>query len=498
MGAVTPTDRPSGRDVMAYTPYAEIRYNQVRQKSSHNSYNKEEGLYDQFLYWRIRSMEIDIHNGKTGRQSLTGNWYVYHTDIIDSGTTVDKLSNVITVLQGIQLAVPEHEVATIFIDLKDNFDSTHTVEDLDRMLLSLGRDRVFTPGDLSPSSNNLQSAVAGGWPRLEDLRGKFMFVLTGGGVGSSTDKLNVYVDNGNKANQRAAFIAPRISTTADITAKNYVVFFNLETSQAASLGPQVFSKGFVSRVYTANSQGDWNTAVNGQIHLIATDKVNSFVDPWAQTDNDKGWPFQGIQISISPDLTEPGPVYGVQCKSEDLWGDEDSFFFYYTDAGTADRTYVTFISSPASHVEDWAKGSLMARGSLDADAPYLAVVRPAREPLRIQYREAKGDDTKKVEVSIAPSDTVDNDTLGYVKLQISNSGKQVQGWGSVDGVTWVFIGSFTFSTAMRYHGYGTSSHDKDVLVKFLFFPHENMPFTQTASIGSNVSSGQAFSGIYPP
>ena len=497
MKAVTRQQGCFGGVLMAYTPYEEIRYNQVRQKSSHNSYDKDEGLYDQFLYWRIRSMEIDIHNGKTGRQSLTGNWYVYHIDIIEPGTTVDKLSNAMTVFQGLQLAVPDHEVATVFIDLKDDFDSTHTIEDLDQMLLFLGRDRVFTPGDLSPSSNDLQGAVAGGWPRLEDLRGKFIFVLTGGGVSSSTDKLNDYVSNGATANQRAAFIAPEISTTADITAKNYVVFFNLQMSQASSLGPQVFSQGFVSRVFSANSQGDWSTAVSGQVHLIATDKVNSIADPWAQTDNAKGWPFQGIEISISPDLTEPGPVYGVQCKSNDLWGDEDSFFFYYTDAGTADRTYVTFISSPASHVEDWAKGSLMARGSLADDAPYLAVVRPAREPLRIQYREATGDDTKKVEVSIAPSDTVDNDTLGYVKLQISNSGKQVQGWGSVDGVTWVFIGSFTFSSAMRYHGYGTSSHNNDVLVKFLFFPHENMPFTQTASIGNDVSSGQAFAGIYP-
>jgi hypothetical protein len=489
---------------MAYTPYDQIRYNQVRQKSSHNSYQREEGLYDQFLYWRLRSMEVDIHNGKTGRQALTGNWYVYHTDIVDSGTTVDKLSNVMTVLQGLQRTVPDHEVATIVIDLKDDFNSTHTVEDLDNMILSsLGADRVFTPGDLinlSPGSTTLQSAVAGGWPLLEDLRGKFIFILTGGGASSSSDKLNVYVDNGATANQRAAFIAPEISSASDITRKSYVVFFNLEMSQASSLGPTVFSSGFVSRVFTANSQEDWTKAVNGKIHLIATDKVNSIVDPWARTDNAKGWPFQGIEISISPDLTEPGTVYGVQCKSDDLRGDEDSFFFYYTDAGSADRTYVTFISSPGSHVEDWAKGSLMARESLDADSAYLAVVRPAKEPLRIQYRESSGDDTEAVEVQITPPDTIDDEDLGYVKLQISNGGRQVQGWGSVDGVNWTSIGSYTFPSPMRYQGYGTSSHNDGKLVKFLFFPSPSgpVPFTQTASIGDDVSSGQAFSGIYPP
>ncbi len=52
------------------------RYNQVQQRGSHNSYQRTEGLYDQMIYWRLRSIELDIHNGKacSGRPSLDGDW----------------------------------------------------------------------------------------------------------------------------------------------------------------------------------------------------------------------------------------------------------------------------------------------------------------------------------------------------------------------------------------------------------------------------------------
>ena len=53
---------------MSDTPYSALRYNQVRQKASHNSYQRSEGLADQIVYWRLRGVELDIHNGnQSGR-----------------------------------------------------------------------------------------------------------------------------------------------------------------------------------------------------------------------------------------------------------------------------------------------------------------------------------------------------------------------------------------------------------------------------------------------
>ena len=41
--------------------YDELRYDSVRQKSIHNTFQRTEGIYDQIVYWRVRSLEADIH-----------------------------------------------------------------------------------------------------------------------------------------------------------------------------------------------------------------------------------------------------------------------------------------------------------------------------------------------------------------------------------------------------------------------------------------------------
>ena len=41
--------------------YDDLRYDDVRQKSIHNTFQRIEGIYDQIVYWRVRSLEADIH-----------------------------------------------------------------------------------------------------------------------------------------------------------------------------------------------------------------------------------------------------------------------------------------------------------------------------------------------------------------------------------------------------------------------------------------------------
>ena len=69
--------------------YENLRYNEVRQTSSHNAFQRFEGIYDQVVYWRIRSLEIDLHRGKPFRDRLKKDWYIYHIAGIDPDTTVD-------------------------------------------------------------------------------------------------------------------------------------------------------------------------------------------------------------------------------------------------------------------------------------------------------------------------------------------------------------------------------------------------------------------------
>ena len=169
--------------------YADLRYNEVRQTSSHNTFQRSEGIYDQVVYWRIRSLEIDLHRGKPFRDALKKDWYIYHVAGIDPDTTVDRFSGFLQICSGIQRAIPGHEVITVFLDVKDPFhkraSAAQSAAVLDGLLINaLGEDHIYRPRDLlarEPGAASLQEAVAAqGWPRLEELRGKFLFVLTGG------------------------------------------------------------------------------------------------------------------------------------------------------------------------------------------------------------------------------------------------------------------------------------------------------------------------------
>lgn len=482
----------------------DTRYNQVRQKASHNSYERDEGLDDQIVYWRLRALELDLHNGKScsGRPGLPRDWYVYHfCGPGGTGTTVDKLSAALDELVGIRSAIPQHEVMTVFLDLKDDWNSDHSPNDLDALLVAkMGRGRLWTPADLVGTSGlSLQRAIQqNGWPTLGSLRGRWIFVLTGGDVKSAGAVLNKYVDEGRRAASRIAFVAPGIGSASDIGARDYVVYFNHDASEG-NLARAVFDSGFVTRMYDVNSSGSWNSAVASKVHVIATNKVNSLADPWARTDNARGWPFQGIDVSVDATATEAGAIYGILVGSGDIWDKKDSFTFAYADTSTTpDRVYNCFVSSPASHVEGWTKGGVLARASLDADAAYFGVFRTGTKNLRVQYRKKRGDSTTAKEVDLMPSDTVDENNLIYVRLQISNNGKRGAAWGSLDGWRWTPIAQADFSDTLRFQGWGASSHGDD-RVKFLFGFVGGGPayFPLRRAIGSGVRVGQFFTGVYP-
>lgn len=481
----------------AEVPAPPVRYNQIRQKSSRHAYHLDEGLYDQLLYWRIRSLEFTLQRRKPLKPGLRGNWYIFKAE--NPATSVHKLTDVLTVLRGFSEAVPRHEVTTVFLDLRDDFDSEHTPEQLDQLLRAELGERLFTPADLSPQSSGLQEAVAAGWPLLGELRGKFLFVLTGGSVASAEDRLNHYVEGGSKAHQRVAFIAPELRAAQEIRARKDVLFFDLSSAQVASLGPLISQAGLVSRVTDVETESQWRDAVNAKVQLLSTAQVNSAKHSWARTDNEQGWPFQGLEAELGRGVAEPGPFIRVQAKSRELKGTRDSFCFHYTEEAR-DGAIEMFIASPGTEVDARAKGALMARASLAEDAPYFAVVRSARNKLSIQYREATGKETRILEdVDLVPEDSIDAASLGFVKLELTQGGQLAQGWGSADGKEWTFLGSYQFGQEngsplqLRYLGLAVSSKDESRLVRFCFFPLKGRSsFEKTASVGRGVSEGAAF------
>jgi hypothetical protein len=488
--------------------YSAVHYNEVFQKSSHNSYNKGEGIYDQLLYWRIRSIEYDIHQGKTGRDTLTHDWYVYHMDVVSSWTSVDKLSDGLDVLAGFHKLNPQHEVVTLLLCGKDTWQTNQMPDDLDNLLRTKltidGHSALYTPSMLLRGSRSLTDSIRYlGWPLLSELRGKFIVLLTGSDLSTQDTVLSGYVGtNGANASSRVAFICPKTTATSQIGATTYSIFYNLPQDNM-SLGSDVQAAGYVSRVYGSTAGIDdeslWNQAIGENIHLLATDQVNSDKDSWSTTANSKGFPFKGMGFSISPEPAEAGRINGLQVTSGDIWGNHDSFAFYFNKlADTAlNRTYAMWVSSPGSEVDDYAKCGIMARASQDDDAIYFGVFRTGENRIRIQWRTTKGGSTQTLDAPM-PDDAVDQEDLIFIKLEVYNNGYAARAWASVNLISgWVLIGSQTFSDELDNHGIAMSSHG-DTDLRFLFGNADGSAIAdgQLALIGG-AAKAKFFVGVSP-
>jgi hypothetical protein len=488
---------------------AQPAYNELRQKSSHNSYQRHEAVIDQLVYHRVRSLEFDIHNGKSGWSKVAGNWFVYHDDN-EPQTTCHRLSDCLDELRAFHLANPNHEVVTVWVDLKDPFETSRMPADLDaRITAHLPSAWLFKPSDVMaacPGVSSLQAALTGActWPGHTALRGRFIIVLTGGDVSSSTSKLNTYVSNGATATSRVAFIAPDLTSSAGIGARQYAVFFNMENFQA-SLSTDVHLANFVGRVWGVNDSTSWSRAVSLDSHHIATDKVSYHMDPWAVTHNTLGWPFQCLEGWPCASNQEAVDVLGAEVDSGDIWYASDSFLFAHeSNSAVTTTTWTASVSTPNSHVDEWAKGCLMVRAGTAANARYFAVCRAAdNHKPRVQYRSSAGGASSATEVDIVPADTVDQESVSFIRLTVQYDGAQTCAWGygSQNGSTWKLIASRCFSGLMANQGVAVSSHGSGK-VKLLFGNlkrgstlYRAASFPNKSAIGG-VGSWRLFDGVF--
>ncbi|HVJ91855.1 MAG TPA: hypothetical protein VM580_18775, partial [Labilithrix sp.] len=383
----------------------EVPYDRTVQKSIHNAYNRNEPLLDQLVYHRVRSIELDIHVKRSGAKAPEGDWFVFHEDVpFGRQTSCAQLSDCLGQLAAFHAAVPKHEVVTLFVDLKDGFETGYQPADLDALYVKhLGRHNIVTPSDLvdaCPGATSVRAAVTGDctFPTLRALRGKFVLVVTGGTACDPKSLVSRYAA-GDDSHARVAFVGPNVNAACPMSsydARPNVVFFNMPFAERARAA-EVKDRGLVARIYGSSvtggidTPGDFGTArATGAVHL-ATDKASFEADAWSRTHGPLGFPF--TCIGCADDLVEPASVLGLETTSGDQWNKSDSgFFAFQTDTG--DSLLSALVSVPSSHVEPFAKACLVARSSEDADAANVSVCRPFdANPPRAQVRLATGSTT---------------------------------------------------------------------------------------------------------
>jgi len=280
--------------------YEALPYDRLQQKSVHNAYQRKESLSDQLEVYQLRSLELDIFPSKRGQRAPAMDWFVYHSPS-DQKSSVNFLSDGLDVLKKFHDEDPNHEVITVFMDIKAPFQSDgHLAEDLDQLLRSSLGSMLWSPSDLMarcPESFTLQNSVqkaACDWPSLQELRGRILFVLT------SAPILD-YVLNGSKATQRAAFIAPQITSVTAIENFPFAVFFNMEKSVAlrGEVLQGLRQRNLIGRTWDVNDARTWKSLASLPIQHIATDKVNTQKDPWSTTLDAEGHVFRMIPLSFT-------------------------------------------------------------------------------------------------------------------------------------------------------------------------------------------------------
>ncbi len=477
----SPTGSPKADDAQAGEGSAALTYADVQQKSSHNSYERHEAIVDQLMYHRVRSIEFDLHVGKFRAPDLDDDWYVYHKDVVEDHTSCRTLVDCLASVNAFTDAVPNHEVITVWLDLKDDWDDTHRVEALDALLSEAFGDRLVVPDDLRdacPAASSLSAAVADcGWPRLSTLRGKVIVALTGGDTASPDSVLSQYLRDGD-----VGFVAPSVGDAAELPdVHDEAAFVNVglcSNKTATALGKDcdiddaavdaiaAAASERIVRVWGVDAEDGWDRAARAGAHHLGTDFVNYERRPWAVTHNAKGWPFACDSGCTSP--SEDGAVFAIEVDSGDLWERDDSFAFA-TLSATLPTEWEAMVSSQNADVEDYAKSCLMARTSLSADAAYFAVCRPADvRRVQIQVREDDGDQTERVQLEDPGAYEVADEGVAWLRLVVDNGGHCASGYAAVRRGEWEHIGSQCFDAPLTEQGLAASSHDADSPVRLLF------------------------------
>ncbi len=169
------------------------RFSDVTMKASHNTYDvnwplttmKSSGGWSFPVYEAgCRAVELDVgqYGGPDpGRQMQ---WSVQHGG--DYNLHFRQLSQFLAELRGWSDATRDHDVVTIFMCLKGIVDRGPFPELLDRyvaqFLCGNDLDRLYRPADLLAKSGagDLRAAARKkGWPTLDEMRGRFLLVMTG-------------------------------------------------------------------------------------------------------------------------------------------------------------------------------------------------------------------------------------------------------------------------------------------------------------------------------
>ncbi|HOA36179.1 MAG TPA: Ca2+-dependent phosphoinositide-specific phospholipase C [Bacillota bacterium] len=246
-----------------------LRLNEIQILATHNSYKKLGspigklliGLFHSFdeanalkyhnnslteqLNHGVRSFELDLRFRK-------GDFEVIHVPLVDNSSTAPKFNLALDEIRLWSSHNPDHIPIMILLELKDDFmfldpalsDFTQLeLSRLDGLIKETFGDKLFAPGDIAIPGYSLNQAVReNGWPPLNELLGKVIFILHPGKYtdmyisldpGFATLAMFPAASNTDIDNSYASFIVhndPQVDLIRRLISDNYIVRTRLDSN----------------------------------------------------------------------------------------------------------------------------------------------------------------------------------------------------------------------------------------------------------------------------
>jgi Phosphoinositide phospholipase C, Ca2+-dependent len=267
--------------------YENLCYDQLAFKASHNSYDRDEDIATQ-LRWNddkhynggCRSVEFDIvrHSDSSGGASES-----YFQVTHEQGGNGPTLASYLRQLLSFHEEKIMHDPILVMLDIKSEEGSAEVFpNEIDTYLRTwFNFDLICWPGRLmwGPSDELVAELQEHGWPTLADLKGQFLFCLSGNEKWKS-----LYADC--NTDERLCFADLDIDVlmpfAPTISGNRAIMTLHLYSDQYGIWAPIVAglrAQSLIVRGWVVNSEELWKKAQGGGVNALATDKISNY--DWA-------------------------------------------------------------------------------------------------------------------------------------------------------------------------------------------------------------------------
>ena len=257
---------------------------------------------EQFDNYGIRGIELDVNYDPKGghykrrrinlflfgqRQRLKGKalkkpgFKILHISDVDFETNYLTLKSALEALKSWSELHPDHFPIYINLEAKGShpadeskalkrlgfkkcipFDRRAFLDLEQEISATLSPDQIFKPSDFKKSYSSLQGrVVAEGWPLLEEVRGKFIFILEGNNKHLyRTFERPLFFQYGNKSDDNTVFLLRNNAIASEREIRELTSDFIVRTrSDAGSVESR------------SNNYDTWNAALRSGAQIISTD-----------------------------------------------------------------------------------------------------------------------------------------------------------------------------------------------------------------------------------